>query len=47
MCLSLLAQSLLLFLFRHMRLSVWEPGHWVERPNGWLWVAGQWRMNGG
>ena len=21
----------------------WVPGHWVHRPQGWVWRAGHWR----
>jgi len=21
----------------------WVPGHWVQRPGGWVWVDGHWR----
>ena len=21
----------------------WVPGHWVQRPGGWVWVEGHWR----
>jgi hypothetical protein len=22
---------------------LWEAGHWVQRPHGWVWVPGHWR----
>ena len=27
--------------------AVWEPDHWIEHGNGWMWVAGRWRVSGG
>jgi len=22
--------------------ATYTPGHWEQRPEGWLWVGGQW-----
>ena len=31
------------YVVRPRAAAVWVPGHWDQRPRGWVWVPGHWR----